>query len=142
MADRPKKLSDTVRALLTLAAMRNDHLIAPPKLPVAAARQVVRSLLNAGFAEEVPVPIDDTGYAWRTAVDGGVLILRATALGIARVTDGVGAAASRSIGAVTETPGASSRNRSKRRNAGGDPIQTCNPSENATHRPSTPRVPE
>ncbi|MDX6654917.1 MAG: long-chain acyl-CoA synthetase [Solirubrobacterales bacterium] len=40
MTDKPKKLSDTVRALLTAAARRNDHLIAPPKLPVAAARQV------------------------------------------------------------------------------------------------------
>lgn len=62
--------------------MRNDHLIAPPKLPVAAARQVVRSLLSAGFAEEVPTPMSDSGYAWRTGEDGDVLVLRATALGI------------------------------------------------------------
>jgi hypothetical protein len=72
-------LSDTTRAVLTAAAARNDHLIAPPKLPVAAARQVVRSLLNAGLAEEVPAPISDPGYAWRTGEDGGVLALRATA---------------------------------------------------------------
>jgi hypothetical protein len=53
MTDKLKKLSDTARALLTAAAMRNDHLAPFPKLPVAAARQVVRSLLNARLAEEV-----------------------------------------------------------------------------------------
>jgi hypothetical protein len=30
MTDKPKKLSDMVRMLLTAAARRNDHLIAPP----------------------------------------------------------------------------------------------------------------
>jgi hypothetical protein len=86
--DKPKKPFDMARALLTVAAVRNDHLIAALKLPVAAARQVVRSLLNAGFAEEVPVPINHPGYAWRTGEDGGVLALRATALGIARALEG------------------------------------------------------
>ena len=62
MADKSKKLSDTARALLTLAATRGDHLIQPPRLPIAAARQVVRSLLNAGLAEEVPAPIEDAGF--------------------------------------------------------------------------------
>jgi hypothetical protein len=42
--------------------MCNDHLVPFPKLPVAAARQVVRSLLNAGFAEDVPVPINRPGH--------------------------------------------------------------------------------
>ena len=50
MTDKPKKLSDTARALLTAAAMRNDNLVPLPRLPVAAVRQVVRSLMNAGFA--------------------------------------------------------------------------------------------
>jgi hypothetical protein len=90
MTDKPKKLSNTARALLTAAAMRNDHLIALPKLPVAAARQVVRSLLNAGFSEEVPGPICGPIYAWRTGKDGGVLALRVTALGIARISEGNG----------------------------------------------------
>ena len=88
MTDKPKKLSDTARALLTVAATRCDHLIRPPRLPIAAARQVVRSLLNAGLAEEVPAPIDDAGYGWRTGKDGGVLVLRATALGLAQLGDG------------------------------------------------------
>src|ERR1700760_4953361 len=85
MPDKPKKLSDTTRALLTSAAMRDDHLIPLPRLPEAAARQVIRSLLARGLAEEVPAPIDDAGYAWRTGEDGGVLMLRATMLGLARV---------------------------------------------------------
>jgi hypothetical protein len=59
--DKPKKLSDTARALLTVAATRGDHLIRPPK-PIAAARQVVRSLLGAGLAEETPVRVDEAGY--------------------------------------------------------------------------------
>jgi hypothetical protein len=104
VTNKPKTIPDTARALLTAAATRGDYLVRPPKLPIAAARQVVRSLLNAGLVEEVPAPIDDAGFAWRTAEDGGVLMLRATALGIDRATDGVGtSAASGPIGAVTET---------------------------------------
>jgi hypothetical protein len=87
MTVKPKKLSVTAHALLTAAAARNDHLIALPKLPAAAARQVVRSLLNAGFAEQVSASISDPGYAWGTGEDGG-LALRATALGIARALEG------------------------------------------------------
>jgi hypothetical protein len=93
MTDKPKKLSDTARALLTSAAMRDDHLIQLPRLPVAAARQVIRSLLNAGLAEEVSAPIDDAAYAWRTGEDGCVLVLRATVLGLAGVAEREGTAA-------------------------------------------------
>jgi hypothetical protein len=67
MADKPKKLSVTARALLTLAATRGDHLIRPPQLPIAAARQVVRSLLNARLVEQVPALVHDTGYPRRTS---------------------------------------------------------------------------
>jgi hypothetical protein len=93
MTDKPKKLSDTARALLTSAAIRGDHLIQRRRLPVAAARQVIRSLLNAGWAEEVPAPIDDAAYAWRTGEDGGALMLRATELGLAGVTQHEGSSA-------------------------------------------------
>jgi hypothetical protein len=65
VTDKRKKLSDTARSLLTSAATRDDHLIRLPRLPAAAARQVIRSLLTAGSAEEVPAPIEDRGYAWR-----------------------------------------------------------------------------
>jgi hypothetical protein len=43
MIDKPKKLSNTARALLAFAATPDDHLILPPRLPIAAARQVARS---------------------------------------------------------------------------------------------------
>jgi hypothetical protein len=115
MTDKPKKLSDTARALLAAAAMRNDYFIALPKLPVAAARQVVRSLLNAGFAEEVPAPlVGDPGYAWRTGEDGDVLVLRATPLGIDRVSGGdadvaaPGPIGSAAAGTAEQSPGGDS----------------------------------
>jgi hypothetical protein len=87
MSEKPKKLSKTARALLAAAAVRDDHLIRPPQLPAAAARQVVRSLLNAGLAEEVAAPIDDAGFVWRQGDDGSDLMLRATDLGLARIRD-------------------------------------------------------
>ena len=82
MTPKPKVISDTARALLTAAATRGDSPVRPPKLPIAAARQVVRSLLIGGLVEEVPAPIDNAGFAWRTGEDGGSLMLRATAVGI------------------------------------------------------------
>ena len=90
MTEKPKKLSETARALLTAAALRDDHLIRPPQLPAAAARQVVRSLLNAGLAEEIPAPVEDAGYVWRQGDDGSDLMLRATDLGLARIREAEG----------------------------------------------------
>src|SRR5271166_21342 len=89
MTDKPKKLSDTARAVLTRAATRDDHLIRPPHLPIAAARQVARSLLNAGLAEEVPAPFAGAAYAWRKTEDE-VLMLRATVLGLTCAREGEG----------------------------------------------------
>ena len=83
MTYRPKKLSETARALLTAASARDDHLIRPPQLPAAAARQVVRSLLMTELAEEIPVPVEDAGYMWRKADDGSDLVLRASQVGLA-----------------------------------------------------------
>lgn len=84
MTDTPKTLSATGDALLTAAAERDDQLIRLPKLPVAAARQVVRSLLLAELAEEVPAPFDDAAFAWRRDAEDVVLMLRATAQGLSR----------------------------------------------------------
>ena len=82
MAKAPNKLSDTARAILTLAATREDRLVRPPTLPAAARLQVVRSLLNNGLVEEIPAPIDDGAYAWRAGDDGTALMLRATDAGL------------------------------------------------------------
>lgn len=80
-----KKLSETARAALTAAKARPDRLVRPPRLPIAAARQVVRSLLIGGLVEEVHVQVQDDTYVWRTGDDGVAMMLRATALGLARV---------------------------------------------------------
>jgi hypothetical protein len=82
MTKTPLKISDTGRAMLTLAITREDRLVRPPTLPAAARLQVVRSLLNNGLVEEVPAPIDDPAYDWREA-DGTKLMLRATDQGLA-----------------------------------------------------------
>jgi hypothetical protein len=81
----PMKFSGTARALLTAASARDDYLIRPPQLPSAAARQVARSLLSAGFADEVSDAAEVAGYAWRTGERTGAIRLRATALGLHRV---------------------------------------------------------
>jgi len=83
MTKTPLKISDTARAMLTLASTRADRLVRPPQLPTAAARQVVRSLLNNRFVEEVPAPIEDAAYTWHTTDDGSALVLRATDAGLA-----------------------------------------------------------
>ncbi len=84
MANAPNKLSDTARAMLTLAATRDDRLVRPPTLPAAARLQVVRSMLNNGLVEEIAAPIDDPAYNWRDA-DGASLMLRATDQGLAAI---------------------------------------------------------
>ena len=89
MAHLTVKISDTARAMLTLAATDPDRLVRPPRLPAAAASNVVRSLLNNGFVEEVPAPIEDAEYHWRTDDDGVALMLRATDKGL----EAIGAAA-------------------------------------------------
>jgi hypothetical protein len=81
MTDKPKRLTDTARTLLTAAAMRDDCLIHPPQLPIAAARQVARSLLNAGLAEVAPASIGRPDFVWRTGDDGEELVLRMGRLG-------------------------------------------------------------
>jgi len=65
MTGHPIKLSANARAMLTLAATREDRLIRPPELPVAAARQVVRTLLANGLIDEVPAPVTRQQAGWR-----------------------------------------------------------------------------
>ena len=85
MTDIPIKLSATGRAMLTLATTREDWLVRPPQLPTAAARQVVRSLLNNGLVTEVTASKDEPAYLWRQAEDGTMLMLRATDQGFAAI---------------------------------------------------------
>jgi hypothetical protein len=87
MTEASPKLSTTARNVLTLAAARDDHMVRVPQLPVAAARQVIRSLLNAGLVEEIAATVEDADFAWRTGDDGDALVLRATEVGLARVRD-------------------------------------------------------
>ena len=82
MTDKAVKLSDTGRAMLMLGATREDRLIPPPTLPVAAARQVVRSLLNAGMIEEASAPAAIAEFFWREADDRTRVALRATEAGL------------------------------------------------------------
>ena len=91
------KLSATGRAMLMLAASREDRLVRPPDLPVAAARQVVRSLRTNSLIEEIPAPVDDPAYIWRETEDGMPLMLRATHAGLAAVSEAVD-------GDASETP--------------------------------------
>ncbi|MEO9188514.1 MAG: DUF3489 domain-containing protein [Acetobacteraceae bacterium] len=85
MNEKSFKLSDTGRTTLTLALLREDRLVPPPTLPVAAARQVVRSLIAGGLLEEVPAPSDEAEVFWRAAEDGTRVALRATEAGVAAV---------------------------------------------------------
>src|SRR4051794_22960579 len=90
MRDKTIKLSTTGRAMLTLAATRADRLVPPPKLPVAAARQVVRSLINNGLLEKVAAAADDPAFVWGTSEDGVGMVLRATGAGLDAVSESAG----------------------------------------------------
>ncbi|HEY0425325.1 MAG TPA: hypothetical protein VGC82_18545 [Rhodopila sp.] len=106
MTDKRKKLSETARTLLTAAAMRADHLIQPPQLPIAAARQIARSLLSLGLAEEVPTSDEAADLGWPVGDGGKSHALRATAVGLARIGEGADTAAASSAHEVVAEPGA------------------------------------
>ena len=85
-------LSDTARAMLEAAAQHNEQLTWPPeRLPIAARRAVVQSMLKLGLVEEIAglegQPI------WRTSEAGEQLALRATPAGLAAVAGLVAVAA-------------------------------------------------
>jgi len=74
-------ISDTARAMLIAAAERADHIAVPPdRLPIAARRSVVQSLLKAGLIEEVVAGADQPG--WRLDDQGARFALRVTAAGL------------------------------------------------------------
>src|SRR3954449_4718125 len=76
-----RKLSTTARALLTAAAARDDRVALPPeRLPAAARRAVVQSLLKTGLLEEIVA--EDDQLEWRTSDAGERFALRVTETGL------------------------------------------------------------
>ena len=79
-----QNLSSTARAMLTAAITRDDRAALPPeRLPLAARRSVVQSMLKAGLLEEIAAAGGQP--VWRTSEAGEPLALRATAAGLAAV---------------------------------------------------------
>src|SRR3954452_17675490 len=82
---KPNNLSTTARALLTAAAARDNRVALPPeRLPAAARRAVVQSLLKTGLLEEIVA--DDDEPAWRTSDSGERFALRMTDAGLHAVS--------------------------------------------------------
>ncbi len=78
----PIKLSTTAQAVLASAAANVDHVVTlPERLPLAARRAVVKSMLAAGVIEEAAAEAGQ--LAWRTSETGSALVLRATQAGLA-----------------------------------------------------------
>lgn len=93
-------LSAAVRTLLTAAASRDDRVALPPeRLPAAAQRAVVQSLLKAGLIEEIAA--DDDLPAWRTAEDGLRFALRVTDAGLNAINGGPSDAAPAELSETT-----------------------------------------
>ena len=80
----PPNLSSTARAMLEGAAQHDHHLAPPPeRLPIAARRTVVKSMLKSGLLEEIAAV--DGQPIWRMSEGGEQLVLRATSAGLAAV---------------------------------------------------------
>ena len=83
--------SGTARAVLVAAAERTDYRAFPSeRLPIAAQRSVVHSLLKAGLIEEAVVDAAEPG--WRTDDGGAQIGLRFTAAGLRTVSDALAGA--------------------------------------------------
>ena len=77
-------LSDTARGILAAAAEHPNHVALPPaRLPGAAQRSVVLSMIKGGLLEEIGAGADQP--AWRTGDDGTRYVLRATGAGLSAV---------------------------------------------------------
>ena len=77
-------ITDTVRAILLTSAEHPDHLVGlPERLPAAAQKAVVQSMIRAGLLEEVAAA--DGWPVWRTSEDGRAQSLKATKAGLEAV---------------------------------------------------------
>jgi hypothetical protein len=88
-------LSDTARRILAEALQHTLRLAAPPdRLPAAACRAVLNSLLKQGYVEECEAPQEYIGLGWRQDETGAWIALRITDAGLQVIdSDGVAAAA-------------------------------------------------
>ena len=78
-------LSDTARRILAEAAQHPHRLASPPgKLPAAACRSVLISLLKQGYVEECAAPNRLAGPRWQQQ-DGTWLMVRITEVGMAAI---------------------------------------------------------
>ncbi len=76
-------LSDTALRILTEAAQHPLRLAAPPdRLPAAACRAVLNSLLKQGYVEECEAPQEYIGLGWRQDEAGTGIALRITGAGL------------------------------------------------------------
>ena len=103
-------ITNTVRDILLAAAGRPDQLaLLPDRLPAAAQRAVVQSMLRAGLVEEAA--LNDPLLAWRTTQDDPHFSLRATTAGLGAV------GASSPIAALTQPVAETTRRPSLRATA-------------------------
>jgi hypothetical protein len=78
-------LSDTACRILAEAAQHPLRLATPPeKLPAAACRAVLNSLLKQGYVEECTAPMEYIGLGWRKQ-DAAWTTVRATEAGMAAI---------------------------------------------------------
>jgi hypothetical protein len=68
-----------------MAAKHPRRFALAPKLPAAAQRAVIRSLLKAGLLAEVPAPNDKPQFTWRHGDNGDSVALRITAAGLSAI---------------------------------------------------------
>ncbi len=78
-------LTDTQHRLLSAAAQHPQGLVAPPRLPPAARRTLVHSLLARALLAEGEAPLAGPEFLWRGDALGRELVLHITAAGLAAI---------------------------------------------------------
>lgn len=78
-------LTDAQHRLLSAAAQHPQGLVAPPRLPPAARRTLVHSLLTRDLLAEGEAPLAGPEYLWRGDALGRERVLHITAAGLAAI---------------------------------------------------------